>query len=91
MRRLAFVLAFLVLTVSAAFAADPSSVARITPEALKAKLDAGADVLIIDARSPGSYNSNPYRIKGDVRIAFSEIGERLKDLPKDKEIAVYCT
>jgi len=64
---------------------------RITVEELKAKLAKNAPVFIIDSRSPGSYDNSEIKIKGAVRIPMDEIESRLNEIPRDREIVVYCT
>src|SRR5690349_15051749 len=66
-------------------------VARITVDELKEKLAKNAPVFIIDSRSQGSYDSSEMKIKGAVRIPADEIEARLKEIPRDREIVVYCT
>lgn len=66
-------------------------VPRITVEELKAKLAKNAPVFIIDSRSPGSYDNSEIKIKGAVRIPMDEIESRLSEIPRDREIVVYCT
>ena len=88
------VLIFLVLTASAAFAAgigDPSTIERITPLELKAKIDRGERIVILDVRSRGAYEGSDRRIRGDKRIAPDEIIERARELPMGVEIITYCT
>lgn len=81
----------LLLMASSAYALGPDDVPRITPEELKARLDKGEKIVVLDARSAISYARSPVRIKGDVRIAPHEISERAKELPFGREIAAYCT
>lgn len=90
-KRFLLMLAIMLFFVATALAADPSSVERVSPEELKAKIERGEDVIIIDARSPGSYNGSPNRIKGDIRIPFSDINSMADKLPNDKETVIYCT
>jgi hypothetical protein len=66
-------------------------VPRITVDELKEKLAKKAPVFIIDSRSQGSYDNSEIKIKGAVRIPADEIESRLKDIPHDREIVVYCT
>ena len=75
-------------------AAEPKTegeVPRITVEELKARLAKNAPVFIIDSRSPGSYDSSEIKIKGAVRIPMDEVEARLSEIPRDREIVVYCT
>jgi hypothetical protein len=41
---------------------------RISPEDLKARLDGGESVTILDARAPAAWQSSDERIPGDVRV-----------------------
>jgi membrane protein DedA with SNARE-associated domain len=66
------------------------SVARITPEELKQKLDAGEDILIIDVRHSLDFEADPNVIPGALRIPFEQM-ESQPDVPTDREIVVYCT
>jgi len=64
---------------------------RITVDELKARLAKDEPVLIIDARSQSSYNSSDKQIRGAVRIDPSYVESHLKDLPKGKDVVVYCS
>lgn len=68
-----------------------AEVPRITVDELKEKFAKNAPVFIIDSRSQGSYDSSQNKIKGAVRIPMDEIESRLKEIPRDREIVVYCT
>jgi membrane protein DedA with SNARE-associated domain len=68
-------------------------VPRVQVEELARRLaseDAGR-VLIIDVRSHGYYDSGTARIKGSIRIEPNNLEEEIKNLPKDKDIYLYCT
>ena len=68
-------------------------VPRIQVQELAARLaseDAGR-VLIVDVRSHGYYDSGSARIKGSIRIEPNNLEEEIKNLPKDKDIYLYCT
>jgi membrane protein DedA with SNARE-associated domain len=66
------------------------SVARITPEELKRKLDAGEDVMVIDVRHSLDFETDPAIIPGALRIPFEQMEGRT-DVPAGREIVVYCT
>lgn len=66
-------------------------VPRITVDELKEKLAKNAPVFVIDSRSQSSYDGSEMKIKGAVRIPADEIEARLKEIPRDREIVVYCT
>ncbi len=70
---------------------DDPTPTRITVKALKQKMDAKEDIVILDVRSPQAYLGSTVRIKGAVRIPPAEVEERMKELPKNKLIVAYCT
>lgn len=49
------------------------------------------NILIADVRSHGYYDAESQRIAGSVRIEPNNLAEEIKDLPKDREIYLYCT
>ena len=66
------------------------SIARITPEELKEKLDSGKDIMIIDVRQALDFEADPYIIPGAVRIRFEQ-AESNPVVSGNREIIVYCT
>jgi hypothetical protein len=64
---------------------------RITVAELLARLDKQAPVVIIDSRSEGSWEGSDKQIKGSVRIPIDQLDARMNELPKDKEIVIYCS
>jgi membrane protein DedA with SNARE-associated domain len=68
-------------------------VPRVQVEELARRLasqDAGR-VMIVDVRSHGYYDSGAARIKNSIRIEPNNLEEEIKNLPKDKDIYLYCT
>jgi len=67
-------------------------VPRIRVDELAARLASDkANLQIIDVRSHGYYDIGAERIKGSVRIEPNNLDEEIKNLPKDKDIYLYCT
>jgi membrane protein DedA with SNARE-associated domain len=66
-------------------------VARITPEALKQKLQAGEHLAIIDLRGELEVLATPYAIPGSRWIAAERLDERLSEIPRDRDLILYCT
>jgi membrane protein DedA with SNARE-associated domain len=67
-------------------------IARITPEELKRRLDSGDDTLaIVDTRSVLDVTARPYAIPGAMWIAAEDIEQRQGELPRDREIVLYCS
>jgi hypothetical protein len=66
-------------------------IARITDE-LKRRLDAGdGNLVVIDTRSALEVDATPYAIRGAMWIAAEEIDQRHLEVPRDREIVLYCT
>lgn len=68
-------------------------VPRVTVKDLVARLDSQESVKmqIVDVRSHGYYDIGAERIKGSIRIEPNNLDQEIKNLPKDKEIYLYCT
>ena len=66
---------------------------RVQAEELAARLAAGEKdrVLIVDVRSHGYYDIGAERIAGSIRIEPNNLDEEIKNLPKDKDVYLYCT
>ena len=65
--------------------------ARITIKDVKKRMDRGEKVLFIDTRGPDSWDSSDVKITGAVRMHYSDIEQRLNELPRDRLIVTYCT
>ncbi len=90
----------LVLTAALAYRYVPRWRARspfVEPEALKRRLDAGEDVVVIDVRTRSQYAGGPGHIPGAVNVPFGDlaarVGARDRDLSelKDQPVFVHCT
>jgi len=67
-------------------------IARITPEELRRRLETGDQPLaIIDTRSVLDVNAAPYAIPGALWITAEEIDRRHAEVPRDREIVLYCS
>jgi membrane protein DedA with SNARE-associated domain len=66
-------------------------VARIDSDELKAKLDAGVPVTVLDVRSPGDVDSDPHLIPGALVVLPEDLERERLNLPPGREIVVYCS
>jgi len=66
-------------------------IARISPEDLKRKLEAGEDVAILDLRTALDVTAVPYAIPGSLWITAEALDEHLSDIPRDRELVLYCS
>src|SRR5215510_2060719 len=67
------------------------SVKRITPEELKAKMDANENILIVDTRNRLDRNTDPVRIPGAFHILPEHVEFQRQDIDFNREIVIYCT
>jgi membrane protein DedA with SNARE-associated domain len=66
-------------------------VARITVDELRRQLAAAQPAVVIDLRSEVDVASDPYLIPGALAIAAEELERRHAEIPRDREIVLYCT
>jgi membrane protein DedA with SNARE-associated domain len=67
-------------------------VPRIEVQELAKRLSDGkSNILLVDVRSHGYYDSGAERIQGSVRLEPNNLVEELKHLSRDKDIYLYCT
>ena len=73
----------------AALAAAPAAAQteRLQVDALKAQLDAGAEVLLIDVREDDEVASGS--IPGAIHIPVGELEARMPDIPKDVRLVFF--
>jgi membrane protein DedA with SNARE-associated domain len=65
--------------------------ARISAAELKRLLDSGNSPTIVDVRGRSAHLHDPRRIPGAMKMTIDEVDARLGDLPRDREIILYCT
>lgn len=61
---------------------------NISSDELRGKLDRNEDFLLLDVRTPKEYED--CAIKGSTLLPVQELTFRAGELPKNKEIVVYC-
>jgi membrane protein DedA with SNARE-associated domain/rhodanese-related sulfurtransferase len=65
--------------------------ARINVADLYELIQAGAAPIIIDVRSLTARELEPRWIPGALHVPLPEVARRMKELPRDREIILYCT
>lgn len=66
-------------------------IARITPEELLQKLEANERMMIVDLRNPLDVQTSGSKLPGALLIAPAELEERHEEIPRDRDIILYCT
>lgn len=66
-------------------------IARISPEELHQKVDAGADIVIVDLRHESEIEVEPETIPGALHMDAAELEEAFEAIPHDREIVLFCS
>ena len=84
------IVGFLLATLASvvALAAEPALV-PISQEALLERQQKGDETLyVLDVRSPEEYASG--HVPGAINIPYDQIAARIAEVPKDKDVVLYC-
>jgi membrane protein DedA with SNARE-associated domain len=65
--------------------------ARISQEDLKQHLDSGEPLIVIDLRTELDAHAVPWMIPGSLRMAPEEVERRHGEIPRDRDIVLYCS
>jgi membrane protein DedA with SNARE-associated domain/rhodanese-related sulfurtransferase len=65
--------------------------ARISAAELHELMQSGTEPIIIDVRSSTARALEPHSIPGALHISLTDVAVHLKDLPRDRDIILYCT
>jgi rhodanese-related sulfurtransferase len=84
MKKVVLILLLIVAMVTQVWAAEKNISAR---EA-KALLDRDKNVYLLDVRTPQEYSQG--KLAGSVLIPIGEFERRIREVPKNKTIVVYC-
>lgn len=67
---------------------EPIQVKEITPDELKARLENGDDLIVVDMRQAWEYQAG--HIPGALHMFIQDIPHRFKELPQDTNIVFQC-
>lgn len=65
------------------------AVDRISPEELRHKLEAGEEIVVVDVRS--TLESDEDSVPGALRIPLEDLQTRHLDIPRDRDIILFCS
>lgn len=65
--------------------------ARIFPDELKAQMDRGEEVFIVDLRHPLDYLPDPRTLPGALLLSPEKLKQELTLIPKNREVVLFCT
>jgi rhodanese-related sulfurtransferase len=63
----------------------------MTVAELEARRRTGAPPLVLDVRNRAAWVTRPERIPGALWVPLEEVPARVRDLPTDRPIVVYCS
>jgi membrane protein DedA with SNARE-associated domain len=66
-------------------------IARISAEELQRLMDSGQQPLILDVRTNLVFALDPRTIPGAIRLTIDELDSKLAGVPREREIALFCT
>jgi rhodanese-related sulfurtransferase len=66
-------------------------VSRIDPEELKDEIDSGQPLVVVDLRNDFALDDDSVQIPGALRLTPEELEVRHAEIPRDRDIILYCT
>jgi rhodanese-related sulfurtransferase len=84
MKKVVLILLIMVMMVTQVWAAEKNISARDA----KALLDSNKNIFLLDVRTPQEYSQG--KLAGSVLIPIGEFERRIREVPKNKTIVVYC-
>ena len=64
---------------------------RLDPVELKAQLDAGEPVFIVDLRHPLELLPDPFTLPGALHFSPDALESRHSEIPRDRDVVLFCT
>jgi membrane protein DedA with SNARE-associated domain len=64
--------------------------ARVTPDEVKAMMDGGVPIVVIDLRHGMAVKATPFSIPGSVHMTPEEVSRRHPEIPRDRDVVLYC-
>jgi len=66
-------------------------VARVTPQELMRMMDAGEEVALVDLRHQMEVEHDSVKLPGAIWITLEELEQRHEEIPRDRDIVLYCS
>ena len=67
------------------------AVARISVEELRRRIDEGEDIVVVDLRHSMEFEAEPAMVPGAIHLLPDELDTRHHEIPRDREVVLYCT
>jgi membrane protein DedA with SNARE-associated domain/rhodanese-related sulfurtransferase len=66
-------------------------IARVTPEELRQKLQAGSNVVVVDLRGSAEKLVDAVKLPGALQMSPDELERRYTEIPADRDLILYCS
>jgi membrane protein DedA with SNARE-associated domain len=66
-------------------------IARITPEEVMAKMQAGEEIVVVDLRHSIEIDGDAVKVQGAIHLLPEDLDEQNEKIPRDREVILYCT
>jgi membrane protein DedA with SNARE-associated domain len=66
-------------------------IARIAPEELLERIGRGEELIVVDLRGSAEFEASPALLPGAIHMSPEELDARHQEIPRDREIILYCT
>jgi rhodanese-related sulfurtransferase len=66
-------------------------IARITPEELMRKMEAGEEIVVVDLRHSLEFEAEGVSVPRALRVSPDELDRRHQEIPRDRDVVLYCT
>jgi membrane protein DedA with SNARE-associated domain len=66
-------------------------VARVTPEQLMKMIESGAELAVVDLRRALEVEQDNLKLPGAIWIDLDELEQRQEEIPRDKDVVLYCS
>lgn len=64
---------------------------KVSIHEVKARVDRGDPLVIIDSRNNKEWDESPMKIPGAIRVPADEVDRLWREIPADRPIITYCT
>ena len=68
-----------------------NNVGRMTATELHARLRRGERIAVLDVRRREAWSADPGRIPGASWLPLEEVPQRVRHLPRDTQLVLYCS
>jgi len=66
-------------------------ISRIAPEELRDEIESGRPLVVVDLRNEFALDDDSVQIPGALRLTPEELEARHEEIPRDRDIILYCT